>query len=326
MIFRLKNDLVGIIAPEFQDELTWINSKPLKLQNLLKQKKLILVDFWTYSCVNCIRTLPHIKEWDEKYRDKGLVIIGVHTPEFNFEKNIKNIKRAVKDFNLKYPIVVDSDYKIWNAWGNNVWPRKFLINIRGRVIYDHRGEGGYAETELAIQGALHKISKGDINLPRVKEDTNGEGSVCYPATAETYLGSLRGREGVDWFLVGSWKQSDEYIQHSSNTKEYIDYLLLKYEAISVNIVMQSTEGSTGSTSLPQAKIKVELNNKPVPKEKRGQDLIEKDGQTYILVSTPRMYNIISNEEFHKGALRLYANTDNIQLYAFTFSACEGVHV
>ena len=131
---------------------SWINSQPLSIADL--KGKVVMVDFWTYSCINCIRTLPHMNAWQEKYADKGLIIIGIHTPEFEFEKNYANVKFAVEKYGIKYPVVQDNDYKTWRAYGNSYWPRKYLIDKEGNIRYDHIGEGGYEETEKVIQQLL----------------------------------------------------------------------------------------------------------------------------------------------------------------------------
>src|SRR3989344_2128687 len=131
----------------------FINSEPFKLADFVG-KKVILLDIWTYSCINCQRTIPRINEWQEKYADKGLLIVGLHTPEFEFEKDIANVREAVKKFGIKYHVVLDNDYSTWRAYRNQYWPRKYLIDIDGFIVYDHIGEGGYAETERKIQEAL----------------------------------------------------------------------------------------------------------------------------------------------------------------------------
>src|SRR3989338_574562 len=118
--------------------------------------KVVLVDFWTYTCINCIRTLPHLVEWDKKYRDKGLVIIGVHTPEFEFEKEYNNVKAAIEKYCINYPVVQDNGYLTWQAFKNRYWPRKYLIDTDGFIRYDHIGEGGYKETEAKIQELLNE--------------------------------------------------------------------------------------------------------------------------------------------------------------------------
>ena len=146
----------GTQAPDFPDDLKWLNSSPLKLSKL--KGKVVLVDFWTYSCINCQRTLPYLKTWWQKYQDKGLVIIGVHTPEFEFEKELKNVKEALKKYDVTWPVVLDNDYLIWNSFANHYWPAKYLIDHQGKIIYTHFGEGNYQETELEIQKEIGRAS------------------------------------------------------------------------------------------------------------------------------------------------------------------------
>src|SRR3989338_8069048 len=154
-------------------------------------KKVILVDFWTYTCINCQRTLPYIKSWHEKYSNKGLLIVGVHTPEFEFEKKIENVKNAVQEFGIQYPVVQDNDYATWRAYKNNYWPHKYLIDINGDIVYDHVGEGNYAETEMKIQELL----EGRMKLLGDEEDidvvlTSG-GDVSVAQSPETYFCAWR---------------------------------------------------------------------------------------------------------------------------------------
>ncbi len=139
-------------APEFTGIDNWLNSQPLTLQQL--RGKVVLVDFWTYSCINCIHTLPHVENWYGKYKDQGLTVIGVHTPEYPFERDTKNVKSAIARFGIRYPVAQDNSYATWNAWGNEYWPAVYLIDRHGHVVYSHFGEGDYEQTEAAIQHAL----------------------------------------------------------------------------------------------------------------------------------------------------------------------------
>ena len=148
------DDKAGVRAPEFPKGLTWLNSDPLSLENL--KSKVVLVDFWTYSCINCQRTLPYLNQWHEKYKDSGLVIIGVHSPEFDFEKKEENVKEALEKYKVTWPVVLDSKMDIWGSYGNNYWPAKYLISHEGKIIFTHFGEGNYVETELKIQDALRE--------------------------------------------------------------------------------------------------------------------------------------------------------------------------
>lgn len=139
-------------APEFAGIERWLNSEPLSMEGL--RGKVVLVDFWTYSCINCINTLPYIKQWHEKYKDLGLVVVGVHTPEFPFEKSTANVQAAIKRFDIRYPVAQDNRYATWSAYHNRYWPALYLVDAEGEIVYQHFGEGQYAETEAAIRNAL----------------------------------------------------------------------------------------------------------------------------------------------------------------------------
>jgi cytochrome c biogenesis protein CcdA/thiol-disulfide isomerase/thioredoxin len=141
-------------APSLDGAVQWLDSEPLTKVQL--RGKVVLVDFWTYSCINCIRTIPYVRAWAEKYADKGLVVIGVHAPEFAFEKDIGNVRKAVADFQIRYPVAIDNNFAIWRAFQNNYWPAHYLIDAGGQIRYSHFGEGNYRQTEEAIQSLLHE--------------------------------------------------------------------------------------------------------------------------------------------------------------------------
>ncbi|WP_414929880.1 thioredoxin family protein [Variovorax sp. Root473] len=140
------------MAPEFQNIDQWLNSQPLKLQEL--RGKVVLVDFWTYTCINCLNHLPHVKEWNEKYKDKGLVVVGVHTPEFAYEKSTKNVQDAINRLQIKHAVAQDNHYATWKAFNNQYWPAVYLIDKQGKIVYSHFGEGSYGTTEKKIQALL----------------------------------------------------------------------------------------------------------------------------------------------------------------------------
>lgn len=298
--------------------------------------KPVLIDFWTYSCVNCIRTQPHLNRWHDTYGDLGLTIIGVHTPEFEFEKDPENVARAIKKYKIKYPVVLDPDYKIWNLYTNRWWPRKFLIDAHGNIIYDHVGEGGYAETEQAIQRALQEVVKEE--LPPVKPDVSVGGGICYRTTAETYLGYMRGRFGntTDFtpnaetvfsdeqerqddvvYLHGHWTLGAESLLHSRKTAGASEYLALKYSAFSVNLVM-------GSTNRRSATVVVELDGKPLPEDMAGEDVVIEGGKSLVKVTQHRMYRLVESDAYHRGTLKIKTPSDNLELFAFTFGGCKGM--
>ena len=139
-------------APEFTGIQQWLNSEPLTMGQL--RGKVVLVDFWTYTCINCIRTLPYVKSWHEKFKDQGLVVVGVHTPEYPFERSTDNVKAAIKRFGITYPVAQDNQYATWGAYNNQFWPAVYLIDKQGKVVYQHFGEGAYAATEAKIRTLL----------------------------------------------------------------------------------------------------------------------------------------------------------------------------
>jgi cytochrome c biogenesis protein CcdA/thiol-disulfide isomerase/thioredoxin len=172
-------------APEFEGVTRWLNSPPLSLADL--RGKVVLVDFWTYTCINCLRTLPYLKAWDERYRDRGLTIVGVHTPEFAFEKDTGNVRDAIARSGLRYPVAQDNEYATWEAWGNRYWPAKYLVDATGQVRYTHFGEGAYAVTEEAIRDLLAEAGNRGLGA------RTGHQAIEVPAraTPETYLGAAR---------------------------------------------------------------------------------------------------------------------------------------
>jgi thiol-disulfide isomerase/thioredoxin len=143
-------------APEFQNIDTWLNSQPLKLGEL--HGKVVLVDFWTYTCINCLNHLPYVKDWNEKYKDQGLVVVGVHTPEFAYEKSTKNVQDAIKRLQIKHAVAQDNSYGTWKAFKNQYWPAVYLIDKQGKIVYSHFGEGSYGTTEKKIQALLAEPS------------------------------------------------------------------------------------------------------------------------------------------------------------------------
>jgi thiol-disulfide isomerase/thioredoxin len=325
----------GVRAPEFPKGVTWLNSPPLTLKQL--RGKVVLVDFWEYTCVNCIRTFPYLKEWERRYRDKGLVIIGVHTPEFAFAKQVENVRRAAAGFGFKYPLVVDSDYKVWNAFDNHYWPAKYLIDKNGVIRYSHFGEGNYGNTEEQIQALLKQIHP-NAAFPPVMEALRPEdriGAVCYPVTPELYAGSARGELGShpaasgesvyqdpgtheDGVIYphGAWAQGSESLLHTRQTSTPQDYVALKYHALGLNAVLKPERGKP-------IRLGVEQDGRPVAKADAGADLrYDAAGRSYVLVDQPRMYNLVKNAKFGRRELKLLAADEGLGLYSFTFTSCE----
>lgn len=182
------------VMPPLTGATQWLNSLPLSREML--RGKVVLVDFWTYSCINCLRTLPYLKAWDEKYRTQGLVIIGIHAPEFPFEKDLRNVRQAIRDLGITYPVAIDNQYAIWNAYKNEYWPAHYLFDTNGEIRHKHFGEGAYRETEQKIQTLLREAHQGDA---RTVDDqlvqVSGTGAMAAAAkmahSPETYLGYAR---------------------------------------------------------------------------------------------------------------------------------------
>lgn len=335
----------GPVAPEFiGDKADWINSPPLSLRDMARTHKTpdgkpvraILVDFWEYTCINCIRTMPYLKEWNARYAKDGLVIVGIHTPEFQFAGNRRNVADAVKRFGLTYPILVDSAYRNWNAWGNNVWPHHYLLTPDGVLVGDRVGEGGYRETELEIQSLLKRADPALV-LPSpmsLVRDTDQEGAVCYPMTPETYAGYARGRLGnpggyrrdktVEYtdpghyedgvpVLSGAWLATPESLRHTGAGAA--DAAALKYRALDVYAVMKPEQGKP-------VRVYVTQDGKPLPKGDRGTDIREgSDGRTYLTVDEPRMYHPVHNARWGAHVLRLSPDGAGLGLYSYTFGSC-----
>ncbi len=207
-------------APDFTGNDRWFNSKPLSLAQL--KGRVVLVDFWTYTCINCIRTLPYLVAWDKAYRDKGLTIVGVHSPEFAFERNAGNVARALKQNGIEYPVAQDNELATWSAWGNQYWPAKYLIDAKGHVRYAHFGEGDYDKTESAIRQLLKEpgamagkpsktYSPADLATPETYLGAErAQGFVASPAVGtKTYARADERLPDNAFALEGTWKVSDE---------------------------------------------------------------------------------------------------------------------
>ena len=243
------------MMPPLDGATQWLNSPPLTAAML--RGKVVLVDFWTYSCINCLRTLPYLKAWDRKYRDQGLVIVGVHAPEFAFEKDARNVEMAVRDLGLTYPIALDNKYAIWNAYSNEYWPAHYLIDTNGVIREKHFGEGGYDETERMIQKLLRESGRA-VNTGQLVQ-ASGTGATAaaadLPRSPETYLGYLRAEnlaspesvkrdklarystprnlETDQWALAGNWLISSESVI-SQTTGGSISY---RFQGRDLHLVM-----------------------------------------------------------------------------------------
>ena len=315
-------------APDFAGIEKWINSEPLKMEQL--KGKVVLVDFWTYTCINCIRTLPYLKEWDKKYRDDGLVIVGVHTPEFEFEKKYENVANAVNDYSIKYPVAQDNDYATWRAYQNRYWPHKFLIDIDGFIRYDHIGEGNYDETEKIIQSLLNERmdrlnKKNGINQNITKPSETTEFQKI--GTPEIYFGYQfdRGNLGYDKiqpdsignyeisqnpyknyvYLKGQWKYNADNMELISDEGE----IFLIFDAKKVNIVAGSDNKSDAF---------VFLDSDFMNEKTKGDDTYLKDGNSIVDINEYKLYNIASAEDYGTHTVELQVAGKGFKIYTFTF--------
>jgi thiol-disulfide isomerase/thioredoxin len=311
----------------------WLNSPPLSFRQL--RGRVVLVDFWDYTCVNCIRTLPYVQAWHERYQAKGLTVIGVHTPEFTFAQYESNVERGTREFGLTYPIVVDSNREIWKAFANRYWPTKYLLDKEGYLRYGHFGEGGYRECEEAIQDLLHEVDPHlefpEIMVPLREEDHPG--AVCYRPSAELYLGHRRGRIGneggfkedqiADYDVAGDIEETFFYANGRwASTAEYFEAvasgahsLKLKYEASAVNLVMAAPREAA-------AEVQVLQDGKPIRSTHATKDIRFRSSgsavESYIVVDSARMYSVVDNQEFGEHELELLCSA-GIAAFAFTFT-------
>jgi cytochrome c biogenesis protein CcdA/thiol-disulfide isomerase/thioredoxin len=309
--------------PEFSGITDWVNSPPLTKSTL--RGKVVLVDFWTYSCINCIRTLPYVKSWYQKYKDQGFVVVGVHTPEFAFEKKVSNVEKAVKEFQITYPVAIDSDYGTWNAYSNQYWPADYLVDSQGRIREVHFGEGHYRETEKAIQSLLAEAGslKKNIMLEGALDSTDFS-SIQSP---ETYLGYSRSNHFSSpervypdgqhsytfpsslpinhWALQGLWKISGEKIV----LKNPEGAIMFRFRSPKLNIVMKGI----GKGSMA----KVFLDGKPLETSSFGND-VGPDG--VITIRDPKLYNLvtlpINDSKDHLFEIRFMK--PRVAVYTFTF--------
>ena len=316
-------------SPELTGIDGYINTdgKPITIGQF-KGKKVVLIDIWTYSCINCQRTLPYIKAWYDKYKDQGLEIIGVHTPEFAFEHVLANVQQAVNGFGIKYPVVLDNEYATWNAFGNQFWPRKYLIDIDGYIVYDHAGEGNYDETEKAIQKALAERAERLGTTMPTSTVSNPSGVVSVDSSElgspETYFGANRneylgngnvGQQGVQnltipinrnantLYLGGAWNFNGEYAQNQSAAAT-IRYI---YKAKNVYFVASPSGGPV--------KIKVTRDGGKSLGSAKGADV---DANGDVTIDSDRLYQLVGDSDYGVHELEIEVKSPGLEAYTFTF--------
>lgn len=316
--FKMAPDLVGIAH--------YLNTSPEQLEKEI-EGKVVLYDIWTYSCINCIRTLPYITAWDDKYSDQGLLIVGIHSPEFEFEKNPDNVQLSIDKHGINYPVVMDNDMETWKAFENRYWPRKYIADHEGYIRYDHIGEGAYQETEKVIQQLLKERSEAlgiqVASAASLVDIEEFEHSLF--RTPELYFGykfaqnrnQLGSEEGFqpgkivtysepekinlhNFYPVGQWKNYDDSMELISEKGS----IKLLYNAKEVNIV---TDGD--------AELEIILDGEPVSTKYLGSDL---SSSSMLSVSEPNLYNIISSDESSTHELEIKVVGKGFQIFTYTF--------
>ena len=302
----------GGMAPELRGIAAWINSDGEKLEDL--KGKVVLIDFWTYSCINCIRTLPYLKDWHEKYSDDGLVIIGVHSPEFAFEKKLSNVEQAVKDFGLEYPIALDNDFSTWRAYSNRYWPAKYFIDREGNIRHTNFGEGNYKNSEEVIQQLL--AEGGDMPEEEFSQLTPAPYSIGQ--SPETYLGYWRLAKfenlgeleknqshnytlstklsSNEWTISGQWRMEEKRLISESDDAR----LRIKFNGKNVFLVMGSSESKQVWPSIDEE--------------------VQSNVLSPITVDEFKLYDVINSDSFIKEGILELTVPKGVELYAFTFGS------
>ena len=295
----------------------WINTAPLTSADLAG--KVVLYDFWTYSCINCVRTLPYIRAWYDRYRANGLVIIGVHSPEFDFEKVKTNVESAVKRLGVTWPVALDNDKTIWNAFDNQYWPADYVADRTGEKRYSHFGEGDYANTENVLRALLGVAP----SSPRATVGSKPETASGQRVNPETYLGVGVGpvsQSGVHTYpsvgtltppqaaLEGAWNGDGEKVTSTAPGAA----IAVGLHAQSVNLVLASATGKPIDAV-------VTLDGGPVPVSARGSDIrVDATGRTIVHVTAPDMYRLVLVPGVQDHQLRVVAEGPGLEAYDFTF--------
>ena len=314
--------------PPLNGAVQWLNSPPLDAQAL--KGKVVLVDFWTYSCINCLRTLPYVKAWAEKYRDQGLVVIGVHAPEFAFERDVGNVTKAMKELGINYPVAIDNDYKIWRAFNNEYWPAHYFADAQGRIRYHHFGEGDYAESERVIQQLLREAGAKTVADGLINADAQGvqqAPDMNQVLSPETYVGYQRAEHFVpetglvpdkvatynppvnltlnDWSLGGQWAVGAERATASAPASR----IVYRFHARDLHLVL-----GPGADGKP-VRFKVSIDGQ-APGDAHGVD-VAADGSGRV--TEQRLYQLVRQSEAVKDRTFTIEFLDpGVSAYAFTF--------
>jgi thiol-disulfide isomerase/thioredoxin len=310
----LLHRLVESRLPGFDGATGWLNSAPLAAEDL--RGKVVLVDFWTYTCINWLRTLGYIRAWADKYAGQGLVVVGVHTPEFPFERDIDNVRQAVKDMAVEYPVALDSDYAIWRAFGNRYWPAVYIADAEGRIRHHQFGEGGYEECERVVQQLLRDAGRDGVgdDLVSVADDGfEAQADWTTLQTPETYLGYEQAQNFAErepdrlelnqWALSGDWT-----VEPGASVLNAADgRIRFRFHARDVHLVLRARE-----TAVP---FRVLVDGEP-PGDAHGLDVDEQGRGTLV---EPRLYQLIRQPgSIDDRTFEIAFDAPGVEAYAFTF--------
>ena len=316
-------EVIKTKVPNIDDSLGWLNTEGISQEKI--NSSVVIYDFWTYSCINCQRTLPYLRAIYDRYEKDGLIILGVHSPEFDFEKIHSNVEKAAKKYKVNWPVLFDDNMSNWDNFENEFWPAKYITDKKGQLRYEHFGEGRYEETEDVVRALLgvDKDSPRAI-FPGAKETTSNE-----DITPELYLNPVRGKSNINSGITKvetEVKPTLNNITYFGNIDSQLDRtvlqevgskMLLNFKAAEVNLVAENINADKSQV----AKLKVELDGKPIPKNMRGKDIkVESNGDTCVEVSSPDLVNIINAKKITQGILTFSAQQKNIALYSFTFGS------
>jgi thiol-disulfide isomerase/thioredoxin len=310
--------------PPLDGAVQWLNSPPLSREQL--KGKVVLIDFWTYSCINCIRSVPYVRAWAERYRDQGLVVIGVHAPEFAFERDPANVRKAVADFGIRYPVALDNGLTIWRAFNNRYWPAHYLADAQGRIRYHHFGEGRTDETEAAIRALLAEKGAKLGNVAQVSAiGASAAADFASIRSPETYVGIRRARSfaspgglrpGInDYRLPSDFKLNDWGFEGRWNVEPQRSIVQAPRGKIAFRFRARDLHLVLGSATGKPVRFRVLLDGQ-APGADRGMDI---DGSGAGLVSNQRLYQLVRQKDPTRERLFTIEFLDpGAEAYAFTF--------
>ena len=326
-------------APEFPRRVVWVNSEPLSFD---QRHGVWLIQFWDYTDVACMRTLPYLAEWHRRYADKGLTIVGVHTPRFGFAHQRHLVEWALREFGIEYPVLLDNYHRLWRAYGNDCWPTQYLIDAGGRVRYVHLGSGRYDEAETAIHLLLRELEP-PLDLPPIMRAVRPEdepGTLCYPATPDLYAGYERGRFGdLDGYVYdhtvmyedpgqreegvlyaqGQWHTTCDYLAFMGEE----GYLAFTYRAAGVNAILSPTWDKMALMlrlrERPVPQVRIWLDGCPLPSADAGADIgYDCAGRSFVAIDRPRLFSLTCHPRFGLHELRLTFRKRDATVYTVTF--------